>query len=162
MAVIEEEVELIRNETELERRDRNLVELLQEVRVVQTGVQVLFGFLLTAPLTTHFAQLGAVRHVEYFVTLVFTGLAAVLLIAPTAFHRVLFRCGDKEYLVTTANRLTLAGLAAVAVSMTGAMAFVSDVLFGRWCAVITGAVALGGCVLLWAVVPLARRRSLMS
>ena len=160
MGVLEEDVELVRNETELERRDRNLVELMQEVRVVQTGVQVLFGFLLAAPLTTHFPQLGTVRHIEYFVTLAFTGLAAVLLIAPTAYHRVLFRRGDKEYLVTTANRLAIAGLAAVAVSMTGAMAFVSDVLFGRWAAVLAGVIALGGCVLLWAILPLARRRSL--
>src|SRR5947208_15041521 len=118
MAVIEEEPLLIRNETELERRDRNLVELLQEVRVVQTGVQVLFAFLLMAPLTPRFAGLGAVRHAEYFVTLVLAGLAAVLLIAPTAFHRVLFRCGDKEYLVETANRLTIAGLGAVGLAMT--------------------------------------------
>ena len=160
MAALEEDVELIRNETELERHDRNLVELLQEVRVVQTGVQVLFGFLLAAPLTTHFPQLGPVRHVEYFVTLVFTGIAAVLLIAPTAFHRVLFRRGDKEYLVNTANQFAIAGLAAVAISMTGAMAFVSDILFGRWAALLTGALALATCVVLWALVPLARRRRL--
>src|SRR4051794_21155547 len=102
-----------RNETELERVDRNLVELLQEVRVVQTGVQVLFAFLLMAPLTPGFAHLGSASRIEYFVTLSLAGAAAVLLIAPTAFHRVLFRCGDKEYLVTTANRLTIAGLAAV-------------------------------------------------
>src|SRR5919107_3683850 len=106
-----------RNETVLERYDRNLVELLQELRVVQTGVQVLFAFLLMAPLTPRFAQLGAVRHAEYFVTLALAGAAAVLLIAPTAYHRVLFRQGDKEYLVETANRLTLAGLGAVGLSM---------------------------------------------
>jgi hypothetical protein len=149
-----------RNETELERCDRNLVELLQEVRVAQTGVQVLFAFLLMAPLTPNFHRLGAVRHGEYFVTLVLAGLAAVLLIAPTAFHRVLFRCGDKEYLVTTANRLTIAGLAAVGLSMTGALAFVSDILFGRWCALLIGALAAGCCLVLWAAIPLARRRRL--
>jgi hypothetical protein len=149
-----------RNETELERRDRQFDDLLQELRVMQTGVQVLFGFLLAAPLTTHFPQLGTARHIEYFVTLALTGLAAVLLIAPTAYHRVLFRCGDKEYLVTTANRLAIAGLAAVALSMAGAMAFVADVLFGRWGAVLAGVLALSGCVLLWAILPLARRRTL--
>src|SRR5947208_4439191 len=103
----------LRRETELERCDRNLVELLQEVRVVQTGVQVLFAFLLMAPLTPRFTGLGPVRHAEYFVTLSLAGGACVLLIAPTAFHRVLFRLGDKEYLVTTANRLTIAGLTLV-------------------------------------------------
>src|SRR3954447_12560007 len=149
-----------RNETELERCDRNLVELLQEVRVVQTGVQVLFAFLLMAPLTPNFHRLGAVRHAEYFVTLTLAGAAAVLLIAPTAFHRVLFRCGDKEYLVTTANRLTIAGLVAVGLSMTGALAFVSDILFGRWCALVTGGLAALACLVLWAIIPLARRRRL--
>src|SRR5689334_14874579 len=99
-----------RNETELERCDRNLVELLQEVRVVQTGVQVLFAFLLTAPLTSTFHGFDGARRAEYFVTLTFAASAAILLIAPTAYHRLLFRCGDKEFLVTVANRLTLAGL----------------------------------------------------
>jgi hypothetical protein len=147
-----------RNETELERCDRNLVELLQEVRVVQTGVQVLFAFLLMAPLTPRFAGLGTVRHAEYFVTLSLAGAAAILLMAPTAFHRVLFRQGDKEWLVTTANRLTIAGLGAVGLSMVGAFVFVSDILLGRWGAVATGVVAGGGCLILWALIPLARRR----
>src|SRR4051812_43906577 len=113
-----------------------------------------------APLTPGFADLGGTSRAEYFVTLSLAGAAAVLLIAPTAFHRVLFRCGDKEYLVTSANRLTIGGLVAVALSMTGAMAFVADVLFGRWCAVLTGGLAAVACLVLWALVPLARRRSL--
>src|SRR3954469_6175991 len=77
-----------RNETELERCDRNLVELLQEVRVVQTGVQVLFAFLLMAPLTPVFQHLGSLLQAEYFVTLLCAAAGAVLLIAPTAYHRV--------------------------------------------------------------------------
>src|SRR4051794_22999403 len=85
-----------RNETELERCDRNLVELLQEVRVVQTGVQVLFAFLLTAPLAARFPDLTSFQRHVYFVTLLAAGASAVLLIAPTAYHRILFRCGDKE------------------------------------------------------------------
>src|SRR4051812_20776576 len=88
-----------RNETPLERCDRNLVELLQEVRVVQTGVQVLFAFLLTAPLAARFGVLTRFQRYDYFATLLLTAAAAVLLIAPTAYHRVLFRCGDKDYLV---------------------------------------------------------------
>src|SRR3954453_12560525 len=147
-----------RNENELERCDRNLVELLQEVRVAQTGVQVLFAFLLMAPLTPNFHRLGAVRHGEYFVTLVLAGLAAVLLIAPTAFHRVLFRCGDKEYLVTAANRLTIAGLSAVGMSMVGAFAFVASIIFGAWAAAVAGGIAGALCLVLWALVPLDRRR----
>ena len=147
-----------RSETPLDKTDRNLAELLQELRVAQTGVQVLFAFLLMAPLTPRFAQLGPVRHAEYFVTLALAGAAAVLLIAPTAFHRILFRLGEKEYLVVVSNRLTLAGLTAVGLSMVGALAFVSDVLFGRWCAILSGGLAALACVLLWAVIPLARRR----
>src|SRR3954468_6989087 len=118
-----------RNETPLERCDRNLVELLQEVRVVQTGVQVLFAFLLTAPLAARFPALTSFQRYDYFATLLATGAAAVLLIAPTAYHRILFRLGDKEHLVQVANRFTLAGLACVAVSMLGALLLVTDLLF---------------------------------
>src|SRR5213078_4101993 len=91
-----------RNETPLQRCDRNLVELLQEVRVVQTSVQVLFAFLLMAPLSARFPQLAHVQRLEYFVTLLAAGAAAVLFMAPTAHHRLLFRCGDKEHLVMVA------------------------------------------------------------
>jgi Family of unknown function (DUF6328) len=155
-----DDIAAARDETELERYDRNLVELLQEVRVVQTGVQILFAFLLMAPLTPTFRDLGGVERAEYFVTLVLSGLAAFLLIAPTAYHRLLFQRGDKAYLVTVANRLTIAGLAAVGTSMVGAMVFVTDVLFGGWAAVLAGVVfgALG--LGLWAGLPLARRRTL--
>src|SRR3954454_9325638 len=118
-----------RNETQLERCDRNLVELLQEVRVVQTGVQVLFAFLLTAPLAPRFPDLSTFQRLTYFATLLAAGAAAILLIAPTAYHRILFRLGDKEHLVAVANRLTLAGLACVALSMVGALMLVSDLLF---------------------------------
>jgi uncharacterized protein DUF6328 len=149
-----------RSETDLERYDRNLVELLQEVRVVQTGVQVLFAFLLTAPLAPRFPELTAVQRAEYFGTLLVTGAAAVLLIAPTAYHRILFRLGDKEHLVVVANRLTLAGLACVAVSMVGALLLVSDLLFGGLVAVFIAGCAALGCLVLWCVAPMRRRRTL--
>src|SRR5215207_6543443 len=135
-----------RDETQLERCDRNLVELLQEVRVVQTGVQVLFAFLLTAPLAPRFPELTPLQRYDYFLTLLAAGAAAVLLIAPTAFHRILFRLGDKEYLVVTANRFTLAGLAFVAISMVGALLLVSDLMFDGAAVVVTGALATLGCV----------------
>jgi hypothetical protein len=149
-----------RNETTLERSDRNLVELLQEVRVVQTGVQVLFGFLLMAPLTAGFRRLGPVLQKEYFVTLLLAAAGAILLIAPTAFHRVLFRRGDKEYLVRVANRLTIAGLAAVGLAMVGSIVFVAGILFPSGITVAVGALACCVCALLWAVLPLLRRRQL--
>src|SRR3954464_327916 len=130
-----------RNETPMERCDRNLVELLQEVRVVQTGVQVLFAFLLTAPLAARFPQLSPFQRYDYFVTLLATGAAAILLIAPTAYHRILFRCGDKEHLVLVANRFTLAGLTFVAVSIVGALLLVTDLMFDGAMVVVTVAAA---------------------
>src|SRR5690349_4769255 len=147
-----------RNETLLERYDRNLVELLQEVRVVQTGVQVLFAFLLTAPLATRFPVLSEFEKLTYFATLLATGAAAVLLIAPTAYHRVLFRLGDKEHLLIVANRLTLAGLVCVALSMIGALLLVTDLLFDSTVTVVaTTAVAAFGCLWWWCLAPLRRR-----
>jgi len=147
-----------RNETLLERYDRNLVELLQEVRVVQTGVQVLFAFLLTAPLAARFPALTEFQKLTYFVTLLATGAAAVLLIAPTAYHRVLFRLGDKEHLLIVANRLTLAGLLCVALSIIGALLLVTDLLFDSGVTVVatTTAAALM-CLWCWCLAPLRRR-----
>jgi uncharacterized protein DUF6328 len=150
-----------RNETTLERCDRNLVELLQEVRVVQTGVQVLFAFLLTVPLASRFPELTGFQRGAYFATLLMTGAAAVLLIAPTAYHRILFRLGDKEHLVQVANRLTLAGLLCVALSMIGALLLVTDLLFTGLAVVATTVVAALACLALWCLAPLRRRRSLM-
>src|SRR5690349_10209211 len=148
-----------RNETALERCDRNLVECLQEVRVVQTGVQVLFAFLLTAPLAARFGVLDHFQRMTYFVTLLSTGAACVLLIAPTAYHRVLFRLGDKEHLVQVANRFTLAGLAFVAVSMLGALLLVTDLLFSGAVVVTTVGCATVGVVVAWCPLPLRRRRA---
>lgn len=147
-----------RDETPLQRCDRNLVELLQEVRVVQTGVQVLFAFLLIAPLSAGFADVGDRERLEYFVSLAAAGAAAVLLMAPTAYHRILFRLGDKEYLVAVSNRFTLAGLAFVGIAMLGSLLFVSDVLFGDVVTVATITVAGLTMVLCWCVAPLLRRR----
>lgn len=147
-----------RNETTLERTDRNLVELLQEVRVVQTGVQVLFGFLLMAPLTARFRALSSALQMEYFATLLLAAAGAILLIAPTAYHRALFRRGDKEYLICVANRLTIAGLSAVGLAMVGSIVFVAGILFGGLAVIIVALVAGLMCVVLWAVLPLRRRR----
>jgi hypothetical protein len=149
-----------RNETALERCDRNLVELLQEVRVVQTGVQVLFAFLLTAPLAARFPALTPFQRYDYFVTLLAAGAAAILLIAPTAYHRVLFRLGDKEHLVRVANRFTLAGLAFVAIAMVGALLLVTDLMFDGPVVVVTVAIAALVCTACWCVLPLLRRATL--
>src|SRR5215210_6784204 len=149
-----------RNETPLERCDRNLAELMQEVRVAQTGVQVLFGFLLTVPFTVRFEDITAAERGVYFVTLMLAGAAAMLLIAPTSHHRLLFRCGDKERLVMIANRYAIAGLCAVAATVVGAVLLVSLLVIGSLGAALASAMAAGGCAWCWYVQPLRRRREL--
>jgi Family of unknown function (DUF6328) len=149
-----------RNETTLERSDRNLAELMQEVRVAQTGVQVLFGFLLTVSFTNRFGTLAAGEKALYFATLAAAGAAAMLLIAPSSHHRVLFQCGDKEHIVRVSNRYAIAGLACVALAMVGALTLVAVVVVGSPFGAAAGAVA--GLVTLWCwyLQPLRRRRAL--
>jgi hypothetical protein len=149
-----------RDESELERCDRNLVELLQEVRVAQTGVQVLFGFLLAVAFTERFQSVSDFERIVYYVTLLATGGAAVMLIAPTAYHRILFRRGDKLHLVNVANRFTLIGLAGVAVSMIGVVLLISDWLFPAPVTIVATAVTAAGCATTWLLMPMARRRGL--
>ena len=146
-----------RDETDTERLDRNLVELLQEVRVVQTGVQVLFAFLLTVPFSTRFDDITGFQRGVYFTALVGAAAASVLLIAPTAVHRILFRLGQKEYMVEVSNRLTLGGLGATAVAMIAAMLLVSDVMFGMGLGVAIAVVTALTFAGVWYAIP-ARRR----
>ena len=155
-----QEAEVERNETDLERLDRNLVELLQELRVAQTGVQVLFAFLLTVPFSNRFSELDGFERGAYFAALVCSLLASILLIAPTSFHRLLFRMRQKEYMVETANRLALAGLALIAVAMTAAMVLISHVMFGGWAVAVVGGLTVLAFAVLWYVLPLRRRRGI--
>ena len=146
-----------RNETPLERLDRNLVELLQEVRVVQTGVQVLFAFLLTVPFSARFDEITGFQRGTFFAALVGSAAASILLIAPTAVHRLLFRRGEKEYMVDVSNRLAIGGLACLALSMVAVMLLVTDVLFGAGVALVVSTLTLASFVGVWAVMPLRRR-----
>jgi len=151
-------VEPLRDETDTERLDRNLIELLQEVRVVQTGVQVLFAFLLTVPFSSRFDAITGFQRGAYFAALVGAAAASVLLIAPTAVHRVLFRMGQKAYMVEVSNRLALGGLVATAVAMIAVMLLVSDVMFGTGAALGITIVTAAAFVAVWAALPLHRRR----
>lgn len=120
-----------RPETELQRWDRNFVELLQELRVAQTGVQILFGFLLTVPFSTRFTRsTSTLQVVVYAATFVACAVAAALLIAPVSRHRQLFREGRKAQLVLYGDRLAQAGLLALMVTVTGAVFLVMDVIAG--------------------------------
>ena len=147
-----------RHESNQERVDRNLAELLQELRVALPGVQVLFAFLLTVPFTQRFSELSLFEEKLYFGVLLCTALSSAFLIAPSVSHRILFRRQEKEYLVTVANRLALAGTAFLALAMCGAVALISNLVFGSAVAVIaTSGVALVFAVL-WYAVPLLRLR----
>ena len=149
-----------RHETELERTDRNLVELLQEVRVVQTGVQILFGFLLTIAFQPKFQTLSGFQKAVYLGTLVAAATTLIMLTAPSSWHRLLFRQGDKEHLVEIANRFTVLGLASMGVTMVGVVMLLSDISFPTWLTVLVTGAAVVACSLLWYVMPLARRRAL--
>jgi hypothetical protein len=116
-------------ESERERLDRNLEQLMTELRVAMPGVQILFGFLLSVPFTQRFADVTQFQKVIYVVALVAAGIATAFLIAPTASHRMTFRRGQKRHLVFTANRWTIVGLIALAVAMDAAVLLVVDFLF---------------------------------
>lgn len=149
-----------REESESERLDRNLGELLQELRIALPGVQVLFAFLLAVPFQQNFTEISPFEKKVYFATLLCTALSAALLIAPSSYHRITFRLQQKEELVVLANRLTIAGLSFLALAMTGAIVLITDVLFGGVAAAIAGAAAAATFASLWYALPLWRRFSL--
>lgn len=149
-----------RDETENERADRNMGELLQELRVAIPGAQVLFAFLLTAPFAQGFTALTPEQRDLYFAVLMGTAIATALLIAPSAMHRLLFRQRDKQYLVKISNRLSIAGLFVLGLSITAAVLLIADMLFNGWrvtlFTAVVGLIFLG----LWALLPLYRRSQL--
>jgi peptidoglycan/LPS O-acetylase OafA/YrhL len=146
-----------RDETVRERQDRQFTDLLQELRVVQTGVQVLFAFLLGVPFAQGFVHLDADQRALYFVALVLAGLAVVLLLAPTAWHRILFEQGDKAHLIAVSQRLTLAGLACVGLAVIAVIALISSFLYPGVVAALATAVVAVLALVVWVVLPLHRR-----
>jgi uncharacterized protein involved in cysteine biosynthesis len=155
--VTERHPETGREESESERIDRNLQEMLGELRVALPGVQVLFAFLLVVPFNQRFAQVTDFQKTLYLVTMLFTTASTICLIAPTAHHRLEFRQQDKQAIVTTGNRIVIIGLGLLAIAMTGAVLFVTDVLYGTGTTLAAaGGVALG-FALLWFAIPLRRR-----
>jgi hypothetical protein len=116
-------------EDDAERLDRELIELLNELRVVMPGVQVLFGFLLTVPFQQRFASIDDFQRTVYFCTLLLTAASAAFLMGPSAFHRMTFREGQKPYLVELGTRQTIAGMALLALAMNGVLLLLSDILF---------------------------------
>ncbi len=146
-----------RDETEKERLDRNLQELLGELRVALPGVQVLFAFLLVVPFNQRFAQVTSFQRSLYLGTLLCAALASAFLIAPTAHHRLMFRRQDKENLVVVANRQAIIGLTFLAVAMTSAIVLVTDVLFKPATTAFAGGLVALAFAVLWYALPLRRR-----
>ncbi|MDX6690387.1 MAG: hypothetical protein QOG15_1844 [Solirubrobacteraceae bacterium] len=126
-----------REETEFERLNRELDQLLNELRVAMPGVQVLFAFLLAVPFQQRFGAVTEFQKDVYFVTLLAAAAASALFIAPTAYHRLVFRERDKAQLIAIASKLALVGLVALAIAMNGAILLVTDVLFDGPAVVVT-------------------------
>ncbi|MEU8660980.1 DUF6328 family protein [Actinoplanes philippinensis] len=144
-------------ETEKQRWDRNFTDLLQELRVAQTGVQILFAFLLIMPFSAAFEETTRLQRTVYLVALLTAAFAAAAIISPVAFHRALFRRGRKPELVRFAHRMATTGLACLMVSMIASILLITDFTLPRpvaWS--LTGAAALW-FVTLWGVLPWARR-----
>jgi cation transport ATPase len=146
-------------ESERERLDRNLDQLLQELRVALPGVQVLFAFLLTVPFSNGFPTLSDFERDAYFVVLVLTAISAALLIAPSAYHRLLFRAGRKREIVMYSNRVVLAGLTVLALAMSAAVMLIAHIVFGEAAAIASLIASLALFGLAWYVVPLLIKRS---
>jgi hypothetical protein len=143
-----------RHETVDQRMDRNWNELLQELRVTQTGVQILTGFLLTLPFQQRFGELTSVQRATYLVLVLLAAVATALIVAPVSLHRILFRRHLKAELVAAADRMARDGLVVLALVVAGTTFLVFDVVVGR-----AGALGAGGAVLallavFWLVVPL--------
>jgi hypothetical protein len=148
-----------RGETLEQLLDRNLAELLQELRVAFTGVQILFAFLLSLAFTVRFTQLDGFGITVYVVALLSTALATMVLIAPVSFHRIVFRRGQKAALVVVADRLLMLGLALLIPAICSAVLLILDVVLGLWPAVLGSAVTAAVGVGTWYVLPLVIRRS---
>ncbi|WJV51574.1 DUF6328 family protein [Streptomyces flavofungini] len=144
----------------MERADRNFVEILQELRVTQTGVQLLFAFLLTLAFTPRFASLDSLQRATYVTTLLLAVLAAALFTAPAALHRGLFQRGAKPVIVKVSSRLAGAGLAVLVLAFTGSVLLVVDVAASRTGACLAAAATLLVCGGLWGLLPwtVARRQ----
>jgi hypothetical protein len=147
-----------RNESPAQRADRNWNELLQELRVMQTGVQILTGFLLTLPFQSRFAELDTYQRTVYLALVVTAVIATALIVAPVSVHRSLFRKQMKHNIVTLTDRLTRIALGVLALVMTGAALLVFDIVVGRTEGIVVGACVLVVLVIVWVLLPEVLRR----
>ncbi|CAA9213478.1 MAG: hypothetical protein AVDCRST_MAG57-202 [uncultured Blastococcus sp.] len=148
-----------RGETVDQVLDRNVAELLQELRVAFTGVQILFAFLLSLAFTQRFQELDGVDLAVYVTALMCTALATMVLIAPVSFHRLVFRRRQKAALVVVADRLLMAGLALLIPAITSSVLLILSVAVGRWFAIAGASLTAAVALLTWYALPVAIRRS---
>ena len=150
-------------ETGDERRNRQLVELLNELRLALPGVQMLFGFLLAVPFSQRFAHVSPNQRGLYYTAFLTSAGASICFIAPTAFHRIVWQHGEKGLLLRVSSALAIAGTVFLAVAITSVILFITSFLYGSSPAALAGAVILAGLVVLWYALPLGvRLRGLRS
>jgi hypothetical protein len=137
--------------------NRELIELLNELRVALPGVQVLFAFLLAVPFANGWGRVTDFQRDVFFVAFLCTAAATILLIAPSSYHRLRWRQHDKEHMLVTANRLTIAGGVFLALAMIAVVLLISDLLFSFWWAVLATALIAAGFAWFWYALPLRRR-----
>jgi hypothetical protein len=145
------------DESRRQRVNRELIELLNELRVALPGVQVLFAFLLAVPFSAGYSKITSFQKQVFFVTLAATAVSTAFFIAPSAYHRWHFRKQDKERLLMLSNKFALVGILFLAISMVGVIVLITDVIYSDVVAIVSGVVSallFGG---LWAIVPLAGR-----
>jgi hypothetical protein len=139
------------------RRDRQMLELLNELRVALPGVQILFAFLLTVPFAQRFSEVSDFQRNLFFATLIATAVSATCLIAPTATHRLRFHQSDRAYVIESSHRLTIAGLVFLAVAMMGAVLLITDFIYDGTVVWLGPSVVTALLVVLWFARPLARQ-----
>ena len=147
------------DETRRERINRELIELLNELRVALPGVQVLFAFLLAVPFANGWTKVTEYQKDIFYATLVSTAISTACFIVPTAYHRLNFRNREKENILLLSNKFAIAGIMFLAISMIGVLVLVTDVIYSKQAALVTGALAavvFGG---LWLALPLIRRHA---
>jgi Family of unknown function (DUF6328) len=147
-------------ESSAERANRELIELLNELRVATTGVQVLFAFLLTVPFTQRFEDLDATDRRVYYLAVMTTAAATLFLIAPTAHHRLRFRSGVKEPMLRVANAFAIVGVVLVAIAITLVVYLITDMIYDATAAAVAAGCLAGAFVIVWLLVPIAYRPKL--
>ena len=147
------------SESQKERQDRELIELLNELRVALPGVQVLFAFLLIVPFSQNFPSVTSPQKTVYCISFLCTAAASALLIAPSVHHRIQFRAHDKERLLLVANKLAIAGLFFLSVAITCVVFFITDYLYGGFAAQVAAAATAVVFLGLWFALPMTRKLS---